>query len=187
MSKLSYLEVIKQRQGHSKERTKGRKKQPRLRKTGKINLGFVSPRIIMHSNKSNQPDASISQIYCSSFKYSSICFGHPFAHHQGLINCSSRLWFTVGKTNDTATTTFQTVNQRRLLQFISSWWWAKRMPETCWAVFERWAINLRDWCIRLVDLTGKVLVYFLFLLFFSSYLQLRRICPSMKSQEEINP
>ena len=28
----------------------------------------------------------------------------------------------------------------------------KRMPETCWAVFERQAINLRDWCIWLVDL-----------------------------------
>jgi hypothetical protein len=28
----------------------------------------------------------------------------------------------------------------------------KRMPETCWAVFEWQAINLRDWCIWLVDL-----------------------------------
>jgi hypothetical protein len=28
----------------------------------------------------------------------------------------------------------------------------KRMPETCWAVFERRAINLRDWCIWLVHL-----------------------------------
>jgi hypothetical protein len=28
----------------------------------------------------------------------------------------------------------------------------KRMPETCWSVFERRAINLRDWCIWLVDL-----------------------------------
>ena len=27
----------------------------------------------------------------------------------------------------------------------------KMMPETCWAVFERRAINLRDWCIWLVD------------------------------------
>jgi hypothetical protein len=29
----------------------------------------------------NQPDASISQIYCSSFKYSSTCLGHPLARH----------------------------------------------------------------------------------------------------------
>jgi hypothetical protein len=28
----------------------------------------------------------------------------------------------------------------------------KRMPETCWAVFERRTINLRDWCNWLVDL-----------------------------------
>jgi hypothetical protein len=27
-----------------------------------------------------------------------------------------------------------------------------RMPETCWAVFKRQAINLRDWCFWLVDL-----------------------------------
>jgi len=27
-----------------------------------------------------------------------------------------------------------------------------RMPETCWAVFKRHTINLRDWCIWLVDL-----------------------------------
>ena len=39
-----------------------------------------------HSNKSTNQ----SQIYCSSFKYSSTCFGHPLAHHQELINCSSR-------------------------------------------------------------------------------------------------
>jgi len=43
----------------------------------------------LHSNKSNQPDASIYQIYCSSFEYSSTCFGRPHAHHQELINCSS--------------------------------------------------------------------------------------------------
>jgi len=36
---------------------------------------------------------SISQLYCLSFKYSSTCFWHPHAHHQELINCSSRLWF----------------------------------------------------------------------------------------------
>jgi hypothetical protein len=26
------------------------------------------------------------------------------------------------------------------------------MPETCWAIFKRQAIKLRDWCIWLVDL-----------------------------------
>jgi len=32
----------------------------------------------------NEPDASISQIYCSSFKYSSTRFRHPLAHYQEL-------------------------------------------------------------------------------------------------------
>jgi hypothetical protein len=43
----------------------------------------------------NQPDASVSQVYYLSFKYSSTCFGHPHGHHQELNNCSSSLWFTV--------------------------------------------------------------------------------------------
>jgi len=35
----------------------------------------------------------------------------------------------------------------------------KRMPETCWAVFKRRAINLRDWCIWLVDLFGCMMMH----------------------------
>ena len=46
-----------------------------------------------------------------------------------------------------------TVNQRLLL-LIGSWWWAIRMPETCWALFKRQAINLQliaasGWLIHL--------------------------------------
>ena len=37
-----------------------------------------------------------SLTFIVSFKYSSTCFGHPHVHHQELIDCSSRLWFTVG-------------------------------------------------------------------------------------------
>ena len=38
-----------------------------------------------------------------------------------------------------------------------------RMPETCWAVFKRQAINLRDWCIWFVDLFEDILyLYFIF-------------------------
>jgi len=28
-----------------------------------------------------------------SLRYRSTCFGHPYAHHQELNNCSSSLWF----------------------------------------------------------------------------------------------
>ena len=62
-------------------------------------------------------------------------------------------------TNSTATTTFPTVNQRRLLQLISSWWWAWRCPKHVWAVFERRAIKLRDWCIWLVDLFEYMMMH----------------------------
>ena len=73
-----------------------------------LNVGFVSPCVIVHSNESTKPDAAVSQVYCLSFKYSSTCFGHPHAHHQELNNCSSSHWFTVGT----------------WWQLLSSWWWA---------------------------------------------------------------
>ena len=46
----------------------------------------------------NQPTrcSNYLQVYCLSFRYLSTCFGHPYAHHQEPINCSSSLWFTVG-------------------------------------------------------------------------------------------
>ena len=34
-----------------------------------------------------------------------------------------------------------------------------RIPETCWAVFKRQAINLRDWCIWLVDLFEYLMMH----------------------------
>ena len=33
------------------------------------------------------------KFYYLTFMYSSTCFGRPPAHHQGLNNCSSSLWF----------------------------------------------------------------------------------------------
>jgi len=45
----------------------------------------------------NQPTRCISlSDLLLVVEYSSTCFGHPLAHHQELINCSSRIWFTVG-------------------------------------------------------------------------------------------
>jgi hypothetical protein len=35
-------------------------------------------------NSINQQDAATSQVYYLPFRYSSTCFGHPYAHHQEL-------------------------------------------------------------------------------------------------------
>jgi len=133
-----------------------------------LNLEFVSPCIIKHSNKStNQMHQSLRFIACSLNTAQHVS-GHPHAHHQELINCSSRLWFTVGGWWQQCCWSWSGRPARpwptallpprfngkpeaatavdKLLMM------GMRMPETCWAVFKLQAINLRDWCIWLVDL-----------------------------------
>jgi len=109
------------------------------------NLGFSSACI----KYINQPDASISQIYCSSFRYSSTCFGHPHAHHQELINCSNRPArprpTTLLPPRSSGKPEAATAVYKLLMMGM-------RMPETYWAVSKRRAINLRDWYVWLVDL-----------------------------------
>ena len=88
---------------------------------------FVSPCIIIHSNKStNQMHQSLRFIARRS--------QHARPRPTTLLPpCSN------GKP-EAATAVY------KLLMM------GKRMPETCWAVFKRQAINLRDWCIWVVDL-----------------------------------
>jgi hypothetical protein len=69
----------------------------------------------------NQLDAVICQVHCLSFKYSSTCFGHSHAHHQELNNCSSSRH---DHDQQHCYHHVPTVNQRLLLQSLSSWWWA---------------------------------------------------------------
>ena len=54
---------------------------------------FISLCIIIQFKYINQLDATIYPVYYLTFIYSSICFGHPHAHHQELNNCSGSLWF----------------------------------------------------------------------------------------------
>ena len=86
-----------------------------------LNLKFASLCIIIQFKYINQLHATTTQVYYSTFMYSSTCFGHPHTHHQELNKCSSSLWFyrwsvviavllvVVGPTttNSTATTTLQ--------------------------------------------------------------------------------
>jgi hypothetical protein len=83
-----------------------------------------------------------------SFKYGSTCFGHPHAHHQELLNCSSCLWFTVWNvvvavllvmigptgpttTNNTAATMFQNGKPEAATAVEKLLMMGMRMPETC--------------------------------------------------------
>jgi len=52
-----------------------------------------------------------------------------------------------------------TVNQRLLLQLCELLMMGMRMPETCWAVFERQVINLRNCCIWLVDSVESMMMH----------------------------
>jgi hypothetical protein len=58
-----------------------------------LHLKLASPCIIKQFTQINQLDATVCQVYYLTFMYSSTCFGLPYAHHQELNNCNSRLWF----------------------------------------------------------------------------------------------
>ena len=95
----------------------------------------------VYSNKSTNQMHQIYQPYWLSFKYSSTCFGHPHAHHQVDRPRPTTLLPPRSNSKPEAATAVD-----KLLMM------GMRMPETCWAVFKRQALNLRDWCICLVDL-----------------------------------
>jgi len=94
-----------------------------------IYLGFVSPCIIIHANKST------NQM-------------HQFLRFLLLVVQTGPT-----TTNDTATTTLRSngkpVAATAVCKLLMM---GKRMPETRWAVVKRRAINLRNVCIWLVDL-----------------------------------
>jgi hypothetical protein len=111
----------------------------------------------------NQPDAAISQVYHLSFKYSSTCFAHHHAHQQELINCLRVCrWnvvvavslVVVGPDRTRPTTLLPPRSNGKpeaATAVVELLMMGLMMPETCWAVFKRQVINLRNCCIWLVD------------------------------------
>jgi hypothetical protein len=121
------------------------------------NFWFVNPCIFIHSNKLIPTRCrNLLQVYCLSLKYSSTCFGHPLAHHQEPIYCSSSLLFTYERGGSSAVGRGRSGWPTALLPPRSYGkpeaaaaavdrllMMGKRMSETCWAVFKRQAINLQ--------------------------------------------
>jgi len=70
------------------------------------------------------------KIYYSMFIWSSTCFGRHISYHQELKNCTSSLWFCIrGWLLPTANNPSRMQNQRLLVQFLNSWWWAVCRPK----------------------------------------------------------
>jgi len=95
--------------------------------------------------------------------YSSTCFGRPHAHHQELNNCSSSLCYyrwnvvisvllVVGADQQHWYHHAPKVKPEAATAVIELLMMGVRTPETCWAVHKRQEINLRNFCIWLVDL-----------------------------------
>jgi len=104
--------------------------------------------------------------------YSPTCFGRLHAHHQELNNCSSSLWFyswsmvvavvliAVGPVVDNRPDQYQqhcyrhapTIKPEAATAVVELLIMGVRTPETCWAVHKRQVINLRNCCVKLVDL-----------------------------------
>ena len=104
----------------------------------------------------NQPGAATSQVYYLSFKYSSTCFGHPHAHHQKFNNCSSR----PARPRPTALLSPSSDGKpEAATAVVELLMMGMRIPETCWAVFKRQIVNLRNWCMWLVDSIESMMMH----------------------------
>ena len=111
----------------------------------------------------HQLDTKISPLYYLTVVYSSTYFGRPHARHQELNKCSSSLWFylqnvviavllvVVGPRPTALLPPRSSGKPEAATAVVELLMMGMRMPETCWAVFKRQAINLRNYCIWLVE------------------------------------
>jgi hypothetical protein len=123
------------------------------------------------SNKFNQQDATVSQVYYLTFMCGSTCFGRLLAHHQertpalgasGSTYCRKNYCFVlickiyttiilmaIGRTRG---------SQCRCMLLMMG----GETPETCWATHKRQVINLWNCCILLVELFESSVVISLY-------------------------
>jgi len=85
----------------------------------------------------------------------STCFGRPHAHHQELNNCSAVGRGRYGRPDHDQQHCYNhapTVKPEAATAVVELLMMDVRTPETCSATHKRQVINLRDFCIWLVDL-----------------------------------
>jgi hypothetical protein len=122
------------------------------------NLRFVVPCVFIHSNKTNQLDATnIRKFIAFLYRYCSTCFGHYNAHNQEPVKLPlqplvsvwmwrwkcSQPWSATAE--NTSTSTF--IRKQRLQrQFDGLLVMGIVMPETCWAVSVQKGDKLTNVC-----------------------------------------
>ena len=149
---------------------------------------FLCSPCTIHTEIANKMRQCI-KIYYSMFMWSSTCFGRHTAHHQELKTALATSGFAYVKGCWTlrlldADSRSARPRPTALLPprsngkpeadtaVIELLMMGMRMPETCWAVFKRKVINLRNCCIWLVDLFECLMMHGLANPKFSCYFSL---------------
>ena len=99
-----------------------------------LHLTFMGPCIVNVFFQVYQQDATLYNIiyYCQC----STCFRWLLRPSSGAQNCTHSIWYMSSLLPSTASGSSKQLDIYQMLyvQFLSSWWWAERPPETCRAL-----------------------------------------------------